>query len=109
LGNRPAAVAQFEQIGDTHRESGGFVPKAVAFYKIEGASKWIRARDQSRLFAAGREIAVGAGKLYADATPVLESPDPAGVRRSRTTRPCDRAECLVRLGGFPDGHGGRGR
>ena len=31
-GNRAAAVAQFVQIGDNHRDSG-FVPKAVAFYK----------------------------------------------------------------------------
>jgi tetratricopeptide (TPR) repeat protein len=92
LGNRPAAVAQFVQIGDTHRESG-FVPKAVAFYKK--ALKVDPASDHALSQLA--QIAVEQ-ELYADATLYLnrliqwrrEQNNEAGV-----------AECLVRLGGFP--------
>jgi len=92
LGNRPAAVAQFVQIGDTHRESG-FVPKAVAFYKK--ALKVDPASDHALSQLA--QIAVEQ-ELYADATLYLNR---LIQRRREQNNEAGVAECLVRLGGFP--------
>ena len=94
VGNRAAAVAQFVQIGDSHRESG-FVPKAVAFYKK--ALKVDPASDHALSQLA--QIAVEQ-ELYADATLYLNR---LLQRRREQNNEAGVAECLVRLGGFPDG------
>jgi tetratricopeptide (TPR) repeat protein len=91
-GNRAAAVAQFVQIGDNHRDSG-FVPKAVAFYKK--ALKVDPGSDHALSQLA--QIAVGQ-ELYADATLYLNR---LLQRRREQNNEAGVAECLVRLGGFP--------
>jgi tetratricopeptide (TPR) repeat protein len=92
VGNRPAAVAQFVQIGDSHRDSG-FVPKAVAFYKK--ALKVDPASDHALSQLA--QIAVDQ-ELYADATLYMNR---LLQRRREQGNEVGVAECLVRLGGFP--------
>jgi tetratricopeptide (TPR) repeat protein len=92
VGNRPAAVAQFVQIGDSHRDSG-FVPKAVAFYKK--ALKVDPASDHALSQLA--QIAVEQ-ELYADATLYMNR---LLQRRREQGNEVGVAECLVRLGGFP--------
>ena len=92
IGNRAAAVAQFVQIGDTHRESG-FVPKAIAFYKK--ALKVDPASDQALSQLA--QIAVEQ-ELFVDATLYLNR---LLQRRREQKNEAGVAECLVRLGAFP--------
>ena len=92
VGNRALAVAQFVQIGDSHRDSG-FVPKAVAFYKK--ALKIDPASDHALSQLA--QIAIEQ-KLYADATLYLNR---LLQRRREQSNEAGVAECLVRLGGFP--------
>ncbi|HET9268638.1 MAG TPA: tetratricopeptide repeat protein [Vicinamibacterales bacterium] len=91
-GNRVAAVAQFVQIGDHHRDSG-FVPKAVAFYKkalkVDPASD--HALSQLATIAVEQE-------LFADATLYLNR---LLQRRREQNNEAGVAECLVRIGGFP--------
>jgi len=91
-GDRAAAVAQFVQIGDHHRDTG-FVPKAVAFYKkalkVDPASD--HALSQLATIAVDQE-------LFADATLYLNR---LLQRRREQNNEAGVAECLVRIGSFP--------